>query len=240
MDKKPYRILIVDNEKDLVWALERSLKEEGYEVLKAYSGVQALAKIGRHDFDVIILDVVMPGMDGFQVCRRLRKMNVNVPILFLTMRAAIADRIHGLDRGGDDYLGKPFDMKELKARIRALIRRHERKLEEEVGSERPGSILQVGNLTLVMETREVKVGDATVKLTSKEFELFHYLTLHVGEVFSSDELLQQVWGYPPDSKCTSLVRWHIKSLREKISPDPSQPLYLRTMPRQGYVLLPNQ
>ena len=238
MNKKPCRILLVDDEKDLVWAVASSLRDEGYEVLTACDGLHALATAARHRFDLIILDIVMPGMDGFWVCRQLRKRYVSgaVGILFLTGCSDITDRVRGLDEGGDDYLVKPFDMGELKARVRSLLRRSRYEPEETEDSEPRNSVLKVGTLSLSLETREAGIGNTKAKLTPREFDLLHHLMLHFGEILSSKELLQQVWGYPAESNCTSLVRWHIKSLREKIEPDPGRPIYIRTVSPHGYIL----
>jgi len=231
------RILLADDEQDLVWALRHSLSDEGHEVLTAFGGVEALDVARRHRPDLIILDVAMPRLDGLQVCRRLRRdpTLAAVPILFLTVRNAIKDRIKGLDEGGDDYLAKPFDLEELKARVRALLRRARSAPEEGPGPEGRGSLLVVGLLTLDLHTRQVRVGEKTVQLTPTEFELLHYLMTHPGEVFSSRQLLRQVWGYPPKSADPTLVRWHIKNLRAKIEPDPAHPVYIRTVPRHGYM-----
>lgn len=238
MKGKPYRILVVDDEKDLVWVVASSLRNEGYEVLTVFDGLSALATAARHRFDLIILDIVMPGIDGFCVCRQLRRGYVSaaVPILFLTGRSDVADRVRALDEGGDDCLVKPFDMEELKARIRALLRRSRSEPKETEDSEHRKLVLEAGALALFLETREVSAGNTTAKLTPKEFDLLHYLMLHFGKILSSKELLQQIWNYPAESKCTSLVRWHIKSLREKIEPDPGRPIYIRTVSHQGYIL----
>ena len=237
-NKERHRILLVDDDDHLVWCVARSLRDEGYEVLTAHNGLQALASARRHCFDVIILDIVLPGMDGLRVCRELRREHFvgRVPILLLTGLSAIADRVRGLDEGGDDYLVKPFDLEELKARIRALLRRSQREPEETEKSENRNSTLEAGSLILFLETREVRTANTTVKLTPRELDLLHYLMLHFGEVFSSKELLQEIWGYSAESDCTSLVRWHIKCLREKVEPNPSRPVYIRTMPHHGYVL----
>ncbi len=232
------RILLVDDEQDMVWAVRHSLDDEGYEVLTAYDGVEALAVARRHRPDLIILDIVMPRLDGLQVCHRLRRdpALAAVPILFLTVRSAIEDRITGLDEGGDDYLVKPFDLRELKARIRALLRRSRPAPAGGPGSGSLGSLLVVGPLALDLHTRRVRVGGETVQLTPTEFDLFHHLITHPGELFSSQQLLEQVWGYPPETADPSLVRWHIKNLRVKIEPDPAHPAYIRTVPRHGYIL----
>jgi len=238
MNKKPCRILLVDDEKDVIWPITYSLRGEGYEVLTACDGAQALASARRHRFDLIILDIVMPGMDGFRVCRELRESHISgaVPILFMTGRSDVDDRVRGLDEGGDDYLVKPFAMKELQARVRALLRRSRSEPKETEDSEHQKLVLEAGPITLSVGTREVRVGNTTAKLTPKELDLLHYLMLHFDEILSSKELLQQVWGYPAESNSTSVVRWHIKFLREKIEPIPSHPTYLRTVPHHGYVL----
>ena len=232
------RILLVDDEQDLVQVVRRSLRDEGYEVLTAYDGVAALSVARRHRPDLVILDIVMPRLDGLQVCHRLRRdpSLAAVPILFLTARTAIEDRIKGLDEGGDDYLAKPFDLGELKARIRALLRRDRDTSQVDLPPESHGSLLVLGPLTLDLNTRRVRVGGDTRQLTPIEFDLLHHLMVHPGEVFSSQELLQQVWAYAPERTDPSLVRWHIKNLRAKIEPNPAHPVYLRTVPRHGYLL----
>jgi DNA-binding response OmpR family regulator len=234
------RILLVDDEENLVWAVRHSLSDEGYEVLAAYDGLEALAVARRHRPDLLILDIVMPGLDGLQVCRRLRRdpTLAAVPILFLTERSAIEDLIAGFEGGGDDYLVKPFDLRELRARIRALLRRRRSASGEGVGSGQ-GSLLMVGPLTLDLSTRRVRVNGQTVRLTPTEFDLLHYLMVYPGEVFSSQRLLQQVWGYSPEMADLGVVRWHIKNLRTKIEPDPTQPTYIRTVPRYGYTFAPS-
>jgi len=231
------RILVVDDEKDLVWAVQHSLSDEGWEVLTAYDGVEALALAWRHRPDLIILDIMMPRLDGLQVCRRLRRdpTLAAVPILFLTVRSAIKDRIKGLDEGGDDYLTKPFELEELMARVRALLRRARSAPEESPRAEDQGPVLVVGNLALYLHTCQGRVGQKTVQFTPTEFNLLHYLMTHAGEVFSSQQLLQQVWGYPPRTGDPGTVRWHTRNLRAKIEPDPAHPVYIRTIPHRGYV-----
>jgi DNA-binding response OmpR family regulator len=231
------RILLVDDEQDLVWAVRHSLNDEGYEVLTAYDGVEALAVARRHRPDLVILDVVMPRLDGLQVCHVLRRNPAlaAVPILFLTVRNGIEDRVSGLDQGGDDYLTKPFDLRELKARVRALLRRG-RSTQERDPQPKDDSYLEAGSLTLNLHTCQVRVGGKTVQLTPTEFDLLHHLMVHPGEVFSSQQLLRQVWGYPPETADPGLVRWHIKNLRAKIEPNPTHPVYICTIPRHGFIL----
>jgi DNA-binding response OmpR family regulator len=237
------RILVVDDEQDLVWAIRHSLNDEGYEVLTAYDGAEALAIARRHLPDLIILDIVMPRLDGLQVCRELRRdpALAAVPILFLTVRSAVEDRVAGLDEGADDYLVKPFDLRELKARVRALLRRGRLipgfTPNGVLKLERRHSLLVAGPLALNLCARQVRVGDKIVQLTPAEFDLLRYLMTHPGEVFSSQQLLQQVWGYRPGTADPGLVRWHVKNLRAKIEPDPAHPTYIRTIPRHGYIFL---
>jgi DNA-binding response OmpR family regulator len=231
------RILLVDDEQDLVWALRHSLRDEGYEVLTAYDGVEALAVAQRHHPDLVVLDIAMPRLDGHQVCRRLRRDPVlaAMPILFLTVRSTVEDLVTGLDEGGDDYLAKPFNLGELRARIRALLRRGRFAQKENRGTESHGSLV-VGSLTLDPRTRQVREGEKTTQLTPTEFDLLHHLMTHPGKVFSSQQLLQQVWDYSPGTADPGLVRWHVKNLRSKIEPDPTHPIYIRTVPRHGYIL----
>lgn len=231
------QILLVDDEQNLVWALRHSLSDEGHQVVTAYDGVEALAVARRHHPDLVILDIVMPRLDGLQVCRRLRRdpTLAAVPILFLTVRSAIEDRIKGLDEGGDDYLVKPFDLGEMKARVRALLRRVRPTGEEGPESADRGPLLVVGTLALNLHTCQVHLGSETIHLTSTEFDLLHYLMIHPGEIFSSQQLLQQVWGYPPRTGNPGTVRWHIKNLRDKIEPDPADPVYICTVPGHGYM-----
>jgi DNA-binding response OmpR family regulator len=227
---------VVDDEQDLVWALRHSLSDEGHEVLTAYDGVEALDVARRHHPDLVILDIIMPRLNGLQVCRRLRRdpTLAAVPILFLTERSTIEARVEGLDEGGDDYLTKPFDLGELKARVRALLRRA--RSVPEGGSENAdrSPLLVVDPLALDLHSCQVHVGQKTAQLTPAEFKLLHHLMAHPGEVFSSQQLLRQVWGYPPESADPGLVRWHIKNLRTKIEPDPTHPIYIRTVPHHGY------
>lgn len=230
------RILVVDDEQDLVWAVRHSLSDEGHEVLTACDGVEALAVARDHRPELVILDVIMPRLDGLQVCRRLRRdpTLAAVPILFLTVCGAIEDRIKGLDEGGDDYLTKPFDLKELKARVRALLRRAQSVPKEDLASAR-GPLLVVGPLAVDLHTCQVQVGENAVQLTPTEFDLIHHLMIHPGEVFSSQQLLQQVWGYPPRTGDPGTVRWHVKNLRDKIEPDPAHPVHILTVHGHGYM-----
>lgn len=229
------RILIIDDEPDLVWALKHTLMDEGYDVMTAFNGVDGLALAQHHQPDLIVLDIVMPQMDGVQVCLALRRQIdlAAVPILFLSRRNSIEDRIGGLDGGADDYLVKPFDFGELKARIRALLRRVS---QNNLANEPEQSVLSYEDLHLDVHTRIANIGSRAVILTPSEFDLLHYFLTHQGEVCSSTRLLQEVFGYPVDLADRGLVRWHIMNLRHKIELDPNNPQYIRTVPRHGYIL----
>lgn len=226
-------ILLADDEPDLVWAVRHRLSSEGHEVATAYDGVEALALARRRRPDLVILDIVMPRLDGLQVCLELRGDPglAAVPILFLTAKDAVEDRLRGLGCGADDYLAKPFDVRELQARVKALLRRRH------PASETHYETLSIGSLTLDADTRQIRVKTKTVLLTPTQFKLLYHLTRHAGKVFSVQELLKQVWGYAPETADPGLVRWHVKKLRERIEPDPARPTYIRTMPRHGYALI---
>ncbi|MGC8787653.1 MAG: response regulator transcription factor [Anaerolineae bacterium] len=236
MAQNKVRILVVDDEQDLLWALQRHLGDDGYEVHTAEDGVEGLRLARAHHPHLIILDVAMPRMGGIEMCRELRQdpTLAATPVLFLTVRKEVDDRVKGLDAGGDDYLVKPFAIEELKARVRALLRRAH--VAVEAGTERLDYLLVVGSLTLDLHRRQARVGDKAVTLTPTEYDLLYYLMKHPDEVFSSERLLQALWGYLPNSASACVVRWHIKNIRSKIEPDPEHPIFIRTVSRHGYML----
>lgn len=229
-----HQILVVDDEEAVAKSIERALRRE-YNVTLAYSGVEALKTARRVRPDMIVLDIRMPGMDGFEVCRRLRQdpLLSDVPILFLTALAQVEARIEGFEVGADDYLIKPFDLRELLLRIKAVLRRvnHEPETEER-------HVIQLGDLHLNCKSYEVMTRDQQVHLTPVEFDLLYHLMSHPGEIFTSDRLLQEVWDYPSDTGSPDLVRMHIKNLRAKIEPDPRNPTFIKTVPRHGYMMSP--
>jgi DNA-binding response OmpR family regulator len=231
-------ILIADDERDLVWALRRSLSDEGHKISCAHDGVQALTLIRQTQPDLVILDITMPGMNGLDVCHSIRQDAdlPYIPILFLTVRDAVEDRVYGLDTGCDDYVTKPFDLRELRARVRALLRRKQLAPEEELAETPQEALLSLPPLSLNIHTHQLRLGKEAIQLTETEFNLLHHLMSHPSKIFSSEQLLQKVWGYAWGTADPSLVRWHIRNLRIKIEPDPAQPVYIRTVPRQGYLL----
>ncbi|NJN18784.1 MAG: response regulator transcription factor [Oscillochloris sp.] len=226
------RILIADDDNGLLDMLQRSLNREGYDVVSAVDGMQALTAAGRHRPDAIVLDLEMPVLDGLHVCQSLRRDPdlAQVPIIFLTGHDSIDTRVRCLDAGGDDYVAKPYDVRELKARLRALLRR------STAHTPTNRNLLQLGDLQLNLQSSRVIAGSRVAQLTPAELDLMHYLIQRPDTVFSSQHLLHHVWGYPANSADQSLVRWHVMNLRLKIEPTPSQPIYLRTVPRHGYML----
>ena len=227
-------ILVVDDDRDVAQTVELALRRRGFKVMIANSGVEALKVLRRYEPDLVILDVLMPGMGGLEVCRRLRSdpKTENLPIIFLTARGQERDRIEGLRAGADDYLSKPFSLEELLLRVTAVLRRSHKEEQEE-----QSQVLVAGQLELDSRTFEVTTPQkAGILLTPTEFDLLYHLMSHAGQVFSSDRLLQEVWDFPYDTGSTDLVRAHIKNLREKIEPNPRSPVYVRTVPRHGYMV----
>ena len=226
-------ILVVDDDEDVAETIERSLRRAGHEVLVAHRGADALQIARQRRPELIVLDMMMPGMNGIEVCRHVRANPdlAKTPILFLTAKGEMGDKIDGFEAGADDYLTKPFDQRELELRVKALLRRTQRGSGEEIAER-----VEVGSLALNCRTYEISTPQQTLLLTPVEFELLHFLMNNPGKVFSSDQLLQQVWGYPPGTGMPDLVRVHIKNLRDKIEPSPRIPRYLKNVLRRGYMI----
>lgn len=226
-------VLVVDDDVHVAETIDRTLRRAGYEVLVAYRGADALEMARRRRPDLVVLDIIMPGMNGIEVCRHMRASSqlYDVPILFLTAKGEMADKIEGFEAGADDYLTKPFDLLELELRVRALLRRIER-----AGVEKAVDRIEVGDLVLDCRTYEITTPDRTVLLTPVEFELLHFLMNDPERAYSADQLLQHVWGYPPGIGMPDLVRVHIKNVRDKIEPAPRRPVYLRNVLRRGYMI----
>ena len=200
------RILVVEDELKMASLLRRGLVEEGHAVDVARTGDDALWMAGAAEYDAIVLDLMLPGVDGLEVCRRVRESGVWAPVLMLTARDAVADRVAGLDAGADDYLAKPFSFAELLARIRALVRRG--------GSERP-AVLEVGDLRLDPATRRVWRGPAEVKLSAKEFALLETFMRRPGQVLSRYQLLEHAWDYAYENR-SNVVDVYVRYLRDKV------------------------
>jgi DNA-binding response OmpR family regulator len=252
------RLLVVEDERKMAEALANGLRRSGYAVDLTHDGETALANARVYDYDAVVLDVMLPGRNGFDLCQALRSEHRWSPILMLTARDAVADRVHGLNVGADDYLAKPFAMRELLARIRAMLRRvemmksggdHLAVLEHAAGSPRPGSVepaalaverpIAMGDLTVDRARRVATLDGRPVSLRPKEFDLLHFLVRHPGVVHSRDVLLRRVWGYD-FSFGTRTVDVHVRWLRQKIERDPSQPTRLETVRGVGYRLVPHE
>ncbi len=226
------RVLVVDDQAQVRALCLRALAKEGYQVSLARDGADALNRAEQDAPNLVIIDVVMPGMDGVELCRRLRAGSglSSVPILFLTAKQDIIDKAVGFAVGADDYLTKPFDVRELLMRARALLRRPP--LSPELGPME----LTVGQLRIDRHSFTVATPDKTVSLTPTEFDLLYYLMSHPQQVHSSEKLLCAVWGYVSSVGSGDPVRTHIRNIRKKIEPDGAAPRYLRTVKRRGYTV----
>lgn len=244
---QPVRILVVDDEPTVREMVGFNLRADGYDVVFATDGDDALAVARETKPDLVVLDVMLPGRDGYEVCRTLRNES-HVPILLLSARSEEVDRIIGLEIGADDYLTKPFAMRELVARVRAMLRRRRMTGEDSASDERrsPGTeqqrepeeqTLTVGDIDVNVSRREASVEGRSLTLTSKEFALLHYLARHPEIVLSRDALLREVWGYDYPVG-TRTVDVHISWLRQKIERDPANPQRILTVRGHGYRLVP--
>jgi DNA-binding response OmpR family regulator len=227
------RVLVVDDEPSLAQTVSYTLRREGFEVQTAGDGLAAMEAVAVQAPDIIILDLLLPGIDGLEVCRRIRRTS-GVPILMLTARGEEVDRIVGLEVGADDYLSKPFSMRELVARIRAMLRRRELLIEEIAlaGAPNEAVLTGAGDLAIDVSGHHVTRRGEPLMLTPKEFALLETLVRHRGQVLSAGQLLQLVWGYTDSD--TRTVAVHIRSLRGKIEDDPSEPKLVETVRGLGY------
>jgi len=225
-------ILVIDDDELVSRTLQRTLKVYGHQVMVANSGTEGLQLARRHRPDLFVLDIMMPGTDGYQVCRQIRgdPLLHNLPVLFLTAKAKDEDRIEGFRAGADDYLSKPFNMEELQLRVTAILRR----VYPEESIPAPPTEVTVGEIVLDCRAFKVTTPVGIVLLTNVQFDLLYHLMSHPDQVFNSQQLLQDVWDYPRDTGSPELVRAHIKNLREKIEPVPSTPRFIRTIQGHGY------
>lgn len=220
------KALVVDDEKAIVKGIKFSLEQDDIEVDCAYDGQEALDMARAGEYDIILLDVMLPKLTGFEVCQQIREFS-NVPIIMLTAKGDDLDKILGLEYGADDYITKPFNILEVKARIKAIIRRAGRSSQE---TER---VMTFGNLKLNEEYRRVYIKDQEINVTSREYELLELLASTPGKTYTREELLEAIWGkdYPGDARTVDV---HIRRLREKLEPNPSEPRYVRTKWGAGY------
>ncbi len=223
------KILVVDDEAIIVKGLKFSLEQEGYEVECAYDGASAVEKAESTDYDLILLDVMLPELSGYEVCQRIRE-NSDVPVIMLTAKSEDIDKIMGLDFGADDYITKPFNILEVKARIKAIFRRNSKK---ENYSQSNNTTVTFGNMTIDTARRNVRIDGTDINLTTREFDLLLFLTKNPEKIFSREELLKEVW----DSDSAGDLRTvdvHVRRLREKIEKNPANPEYVHTKWGMGY------
>ena len=222
------RVLVVDDEKLIVKGIRFSLEQEGMEVDCAYDGEEAVQKAKENEYDIILLDVMLPKLDGFEVCQQIREFS-SVPVIMLTAKGDDMDKILGLEYGADDYITKPFNILEVKARIKAIIRRTKKKAPEKENRK----VVKKGDLHLDCDSRRLNIGGKEINLTAKEFDLLELMALNPNKVYSRDHLLNAVWGYdyPGDVRTVDV---HIRRLREKIEANPSEPKYVHTKWGVGY------
>jgi DNA-binding response OmpR family regulator len=220
------KILIIEDDPAIRTGLKETFTTEGYNVSDAETGTKGFELAGKHDFDLIVLDLILPGKDGIEICKDLRSDGVKTPIIMVTSRKEEIDKILGLEIGADDYVTKPFSIRELLARVKALIRR---------STYEPGDIGEVAfaNLKIDFKKQEMLKGENPVRLSATEYRILHYFIDHEGEVISRDKFLDEVWGY--DSyPTTRTVDNYILSLRKKIEDDPADPKHLLTVHKVGY------
>ncbi len=220
------KILLIEDEESVRVAIQDRLASEGHRVETESDGLKGLEKGRAAFFDAIILDLMLPGKSGFDVCRDLRESGNHTPVLMLTARGQLLDKVLGLKLGADDYLTKPFEMLELLARLEALLRREHRSFQKTVG-------YRLGDVEIDFRSAEVKRNGNPLEISSKELELLHYFIQHQGVVLSRNQLLDEVWGYDA-MPTTRTVDVHVSSLRQLIEPDPSHPQFIITVHRRGY------
>ena len=224
------RILVVDDEKLIVKGIRFSLEQDGMEVDCAYDGEEAIEKAKKTEYDMILLDVMLPKADGFEVCQAIREFS-EAPIIMLTAKGGDMDKILGLEYGADDYITKPFNILEVKARIKAIMRRSSKKR----GAAAASRTIEAGGLKLDMDGRRVFIGEKEINLTAKEFDLLELLACNPNKVYSREALLSLVWGNRAmDTGDVRTVDVHVRRLREKIEPSPSDPKYVHTKWGVGY------
>ena len=221
------KILVVDDEKLIVKGIRFSLEQEGMEVDCAYDGEEALAFAKHCEYDLVLLDVMLPKMDGFEVCQQIRDFS-DMPIVMLTAKSEDMDKILGLEYGADDYITKPFNILEVKARIKAIMRRTAKRQETSTGT-----MVVKGALRIDCESRRVFIGEKEINLTAKEYDVLELLAMNPNKVYSRENLLNLIWGYdyPGDARTVDV---HIRRLREKIETKPSEPKYVHTKWGVGY------
>ncbi|MDE5412335.1 MAG: response regulator transcription factor [Bacillaceae bacterium] len=229
------RLLVVDDEESIVTLLQFNLEQAGYEVVTAMDGASAFELAQSQPFDLIVLDLMIPEMDGLDVCKQMRLNKLMTPILMLTAKDDEFDKVLGLELGADDYMTKPFSPREVVARVRAILRRVGQSQNDQEVSRTEGTVISVGEVDIYPENYEVQYKGQPMDLTPKEFELLLYLASNKGRVLTRDQLLNAVWNYEFVGD-TRIVDVHISHLREKIEPNTKKPIYIKTIRGLGYKL----
>ena len=232
MKNSEITIFVVEDDASIRFGLEEVLRSEGFEVASCDDGGEAIQGISEALPEFIVLDVMLPNRSGYEIATELRKRGCRVPILMLTALGGTKDKVSGFNSGADDYLTKPFDLEELQARVKALLRRSDR---APVGSSNHNEILSYGPLTLVPERFEAIWFDSPVRLTHLEFDLLHCLLQRHGQTVAPSLILKEVWGYEPDDDIET-IRVHVRHLRTKLEPDPRKPRFIKTVYGAGYCL----
>jgi DNA-binding response OmpR family regulator len=245
MDQKT--ILVIEDDDIVAQTIEHCLRRENFRVILAQSGVEGLQLCRRHQPNLVVLDIIMPGMDGLTVCRQMRQdpMIDETPVLMLTAKTRDEDKVKGFMAGADDYLSKPFNVDEFILRVRAILRRTEghrsharlRNNDQTSGEEVKADVIEISGYILDTRTFELETPmKGKIRLTPIQYDLLFHLMRHAGEIFSPNRLLDEVWNYPLDSGSPDLVRVHIKNLRERIENDPKAPAFIETVPGFGYTI----
>lgn len=227
------KILIIEDEPNIRELVLYNLKTNGYDGIAAEDGIMGITLVHREKPDLILLDIMLPGKNGYEICRELREEGNKIPIIMMTAKTEESDKVMGLEYGADDYISKPFGIREMMARIKAVMRRYEAtsgEVHEETGSD---TIISAGDLSINVERHEVTVGDRLVELTLKEFELLQYMMENRGHVFSRDQLLNNVWGIEYAGE-TRTVDVHIRHLRQKLSDGENDDNYIENIRGKGY------
>lgn len=225
------KVLVIEDDPEIVDLLEIHLNDLSCELFKSYSGEEGLALVKKHTLDLVILDIMLPGMDGMEVCRQIRAANINVPVLMLTAKSEEIDKVLGLEIGADDYLTKPFSIREFIARVKAIFRRS--KMLKDADASYGTKLIRAGEMELNIEMRRVMVKHKKVDLSPKEFELLVLLASNPGKSYNRSRLLNLVWGYDFEGY-EHTVNSHINRLRAKIEPDMARPTYILTTWGVGY------
>lgn len=226
------KILVIEDEPNIRELILYNLKTNGYQALAAEDGIMGITMVHREKPDLILLDIMLPGKDGYEICKELREEGNNTPIIMITAKAEETDKVMGLEYGADDYISKPFGIREMMARIKAVLRRFEVVPKQEETKERV-SVITVDDLVIDIDCHEVRVDDRQIELTLKEFELLKFLVENRGHVFTRDQLLNNVWGIDYMGE-TRTVDVHIRHLRQKLSNGESEDSYIKTVRGKGY------